>query len=233
MSYSPYSNGVYGVPGQGRQGNISFDLSNNIEMKVKSDKDSTGFKKLSIIDELGFNMSYNTAAKVRPWSDLTVRLRLKWWKGYTFNMNARFATYAYELDENGRPYVGTHTEYGYGRFGRFQGFSQNISYTLTPEKIKKFFGGGDDSDDDDGDYNNDDEGLDTNIESNVDDDMERGKHGAKKSGGKAETDSDGYMKFNIPWSLTFGYGISMRETRRANSTPRPCVTPTASRRRST
>ena len=209
VSYSPYSNGVYGVPSQGRQGNISFDLSNNIEMKVKSDKDSTGFKKLSIIDELGFNMSYNTAAKVRPWSDLTVRLRLKWWKGYTFNMNARFATYAYELDENGRPYVGTHTEYGYGRFGRFQGFSQNISYTLTPEKIKKFFGGGDDSDDDDGDYNNDDEGLDTNIESNVDDDMERGKHGAKKSGGKAETDSDGYMKFNIPWSLTFGYGISM------------------------
>ena len=36
VSYSPYSNGVYGVPSQGRQGNISFDLSNNIEMKVKS-----------------------------------------------------------------------------------------------------------------------------------------------------------------------------------------------------
>ena len=211
VSYSPYSNAIYGVPNQGKQGNITFDLSNNIEMKVKSDKDSTGFKKLSIIDELGFNMGYNTAAKVRPWSDLTVRLRLKWWKGYTFNMNAKFATYAYELDENGRPYVGTHTEYSKGRFGRFQGFSQNISYTLTPEKILKLFGGGDDSDDDDDDYNNDDEGLDTNIESNVDDDMERGKHGAKKSGGKAETDSDGYMKFNIPWSLTFGYGISMRE----------------------
>ena len=210
VSYSPYANSVYGVPGQGMQSNISIDISNNIEMKVKSDKDSTGFKKLSIIDELGFQMSYNAAAKVRPWSDLAVRLRLKWWKNYTFNLNARFATYAYELDENGTPYVGTHTEYSKGRFGRFQGFSQNISYTLTPEKIRKFFGGGSDKEEDDR-TNNDDEGLDTNIESNVDDDMERGKHGARDRGGKAETDEDGYMKFDIPWSLTFGYGITMRE----------------------
>lgn len=30
-------------------------------------------------------------------------------------------------------------------------------------------------------------------------------------GGKAETDADGYMRFNMPWSLTFGYGITMRE----------------------
>ena len=33
----------------------------------------------------------------------------------------------------------------------------------------------------------------------------------KRSGGKAETDEDGYMKFSMPWSLTFGYGITMRE----------------------
>lgn len=213
VSYSPYSDGMYGVPSKGKTGNISFDFSNNIEMKVKSDKDSTGFKKLSIIDELGFNMSYNMAAKVKPWSDLTVRLRLKWWKNYTFNMNAVFATYAYELDENGNPYVGNHTEYGYGRFGRFQGMSQNISYTLTPEKIRKFFNGGDDDEEDDRSDRNTsyDEGLDTDIESNVDDDMERGKHGAKEKGGKAETDDDGYMKFSMPWSLTFGYGITMRE----------------------
>ncbi len=211
VSYSPYSDGIYGVPGQGKTGSVTFDFSNNIEMKVKSDKDSTGFKKLSIIDELGFNMSYNMAAEVRRWSDLTARLRLKWWKNYTFNMTAVFSTYAYELDENGTPYVGTRTEYSYGRFGRFQGMSQNISYTLTPEKIRKFFGGGDDEDDKKNNANNDDEGLDTDIESNVDDDMEKGKHGAKSDGGKAETDEDGYMKFSMPWSLTFGYGITMRE----------------------
>lgn len=211
VEYSPYANGLFGVPSRGKTGSITFDVSNNIEMKVKSDKDSTGFKKLSIIDELGFNMGYNMAAKEKPWSDLTVRLRLKWWKNYTFNLNAVFATYAYELDENGTPYVSNHTEYSKGRFGRFQGLSQNISFTLNPEKLKKWFGGGDDEKEDEEDTEND-EDNDTGVESNIDDDMVNGQKSAKKkNSGKAETDEDGYMKFSMPWSLTVGYGISMRE----------------------
>lgn len=211
VEYSPFENGLFNVPSRGKTGSVTFDLSNNIEMKVKSDKDSTGYKKLSIIDELGFNMGYNMAAKEKPWSDLTVRLRLKWWKNYTFNLNAVFATYAYELDDNGRPYVSNHTEYSKGRFGRFQGLSQNISFTLNPEKLKKWFGGGNDEEDATEDDNNT-EDDDTGIESNVDDDMVNGQNGArKKNAGKAETDADGYMKFSMPWSLTFGYGITMRE----------------------
>ena len=209
VEYSPFANSLFGVPSRGKTGSITLDVSNNIEMKIKSDKDSTGFKKISIIDELGFNMGYNMADKLRPWSDLQVRLRLKWWKNYTFNLNAVFATYAYELDENGNPYVGTHTEYSRGRFGRFQGMSQNISFTLTPEKLKKWFGGGDDDEEEE----EEDDNLDnTDIETNVDDDLVRGQHGARdEDAGKAETDEDGYMKFSMPWSLTFGYGISMRE----------------------
>ncbi|MFA6728479.1 MAG: putative LPS assembly protein LptD [Prevotella sp.] len=214
VSYSPYSDGLYSVPGKGRSESITWDVDNNLEMKVKSDKDSTGFKKISLIDELGATMSYNAAADYHRWSDLSVRMRLKWWKNYTFNFNGVFSTYAYELDQNGKPYVSNHTEFGKGRFPRFQGMSQNISYTLTPDKIKKLFHHGDDE----GESKNknkknssqDDEGTDTNIESNIDPDMEKGKHGAQKTG-KAETDEDGYMKFSMPWSLTFGYGISMRE----------------------
>ena len=215
VSYSPYQNALYGVPGKGKSGNISFTLGNNLEMKWRDKNDS--LKKVSLIDAFDVSMSYNTAAKVRPWSDMNINLRLKWWKNYTFNMNAVFATYAYEMDENGNVYVGNHTEWGKGRFGRFQGMSQNFSFTLNPEKLKKLFGGG--SDEDDKDKNkrkdDDDEGMDTDIESNVDDSMEKGKTGAKKSGGgKAKTDSDGYMAFKMPWSLTFGYGITMREDTR-------------------
>ena len=214
VEYSPYAGQLYGVPGKGKTGNISFDLSNNLEMKVKSDKDSTGFKKISLIDELGLSMSYNMAAKEKPLSDLTMRIRLKWWKNYTFNMTAVFASYAYELDQNGHPYVGNHTLWGMGKFGRFQGTSQNFSFTLTPDKLKKWFGGGSSDDDDKKDKNKDDEeGTDTDIESNVDDTMINAQRGAKKKsgGGKAATDQDGYMRFSMPWSLTFGYGITMRE----------------------
>ncbi len=216
VEYSPYSDQLYSVPGKGKTGSISMDLSNNLEMKIKSDEDSTGFKKISLIDELGASMSYNMAASYHKWSDLSMRLRLKWWKNYTFNMNAVFATYAWDLDENGKPYVGNHTEWGRGRFGRFQGMSQNISYTLTPEKIAKLFGGGSDEDKDNKNKDNNDdsdEGIDTDINSNVDDEMIKAQNGAKKKsgGGKASTDDDGYMRFSMPWSITFGYGITMRE----------------------
>ena len=210
IEYSPYQDELYSVPGKYKTEMISWDVSNNIEMKIKSDKDTTGYKKISIIDELGASMSYNAAADYHRWSDLSMRLRLKWWKNYTFSMNAQFATYAYELDANGKPYVGNHTEWGYGRLPRFQGMSQNFSFTLNPEKLKKWFGRKDDKDDDK--VSVDSDGPDTNIESNMDDDLEKGKYAAKKKRGNiAETDDDGYMSFNMPWSLTIGYGITMRE----------------------
>ncbi len=207
VEYTPYRS----APGKGKTGSISFSIDNNIEMKIRSEKDSTGFKKISIIDQLAASMSYNMAAKERPLSDLMTNIRLKWWKNYTFNLNAVFATYAYELDDNGRPYVGTHTEYSKGRFGRFQGMSQNISYTLSPEKLRKLFGGGKD-DDDKKKKDGDDDDDDTGVETNVDPTLQKGQNGARKeNAGMAETDDDGYMKFSMPWSLTFSYGVTMRE----------------------
>ena len=199
VEYSPYTGTLYGVPGKGKTGRISWDIKNNIEMKIRSDDDSTGFKKISIIDELGASMSYNFAAKERPWSDLSTRLRLKLSKSYTLNLNAVFATYAYEADSVGaRPYIGTRTEYSKGRFGRFQGISQNLSYTLDNKKVANFFKWlrGERVKKDDKDKK-DNESYDSGVETNLDDKMEAGKHG--------------YMAFNVPWSLSIGYGITMRE----------------------
>ena len=214
VEYSPYSNGLFGVPGRGKTGSVAFDISNNIEMKVRTDNDST--KKISIIDELGASMSYNFATDIRPWSDLQTRLRLKLTKNYTFNLNATFATYAYELDENGNPRVSDRvTRYSQGKFGRFQGMSQNISYTLDNKKVMNFFKWlkGEKVKKDDKEDGRDDEDEDYfDPDTNEDKTLQEGQRGAKKeNAGKAETDEDGYMKFSLPWSLSFGYGISMRE----------------------
>ena len=119
VEYSPYEGAVYGYPGKNMSQNISFSIDNNIEMKMKSDKDTTGYKKISLIDQLGASLSYDVANK--KWSDLSMNLRLKLTKSYTFNMNASFATYAYQFDENGNVVVGDRTEWSYRRFGRFQG----------------------------------------------------------------------------------------------------------------
>ena len=224
VTYSPYQGSLYGVPGQGMTGSLSMDVSNNLEMKIRSEKDSTGYKKLSLIDELGASMSYNFAAKTKPWSDLNMRLRLKLSKNYTFSMNAVFATYAYEFDENGNVYVGDRTEYSYGRFGRFQGTSQNISYTFNNQTFKKWFGGGSDKpdknkDDDEDDLYDEDEDRDTN-DTNLDPDLMRGQRGARRQTKEGETDEDGYLKFSIPWSFSVSYGVTMRENTAAPINPR-------------
>lgn len=215
VTYSPYSNSLYGVPSQGMTGSVSLDVSNNVEMKVRTRNDSTN--KISLIDELGGRLSYNMAAKTRPWSDLNMRLRLKLTKSYTFSLNATFATYAYEIDDKGNVRVGDRTEWSYGRFGRFQGMSQNLSYTFNNEVIKRWInwlGGkgrsktGNTTADEDEDYEDEDSATDRNV----DPDRKAAKRAPNKdSKENAEIDEDGYLKFKFPWSFTVSYGVNMRE----------------------
>lgn len=219
--YSPFSNGLYGVPGRGKTGSISMSLSNNVEMKVKSDADSTGEKKISLIDELSGSLSYNMAAKTQQWSDLSTRLRLKLSKRYTFSMAAVFATYAYKFNEDGSVVVGDRTEWSYGRFGRFQGMSQNLSYTFNnntfKKKDRKKGKAADKRGDTDEDY--EDEDFDDGGDSNVDPDLVKGKQG--NDGKNTSTvGEDGYTRFSIPWSLSVSYGISMRENRQGKINPK-------------
>ena len=216
VSYSPYAGSLYGTPSQGKTGSVNFGLSNNIEAKIKDRNDS--IKKVSIIDELGANISYNLAAKTQPWSNLSTSLRLKWGKT-TFNMNAVFNTYAYEFDKNGNVIVGNRTEWSYGRFGRFQGMSKNLSYTFNnqtfkklKDSIRKLFGHGDDIEDEaDEDMDDDDDLDDDDLETNIDDPNRR-NNGKKDSSGDG-LDEDGYMKFQMPWSFSISYGITMAEDR--------------------
>ena len=215
VEYSPYTLGAYSPPSKGKGGVVSFDLSNNLEMKIKSEDDTTGYKKISLIDELRLGMSYNFAADIRPLSDLSATLRLKLSKSYTLNLSSTFASYVYEADSVGAtPRLSEHTTYwGLGKIGRFQGLSQNLSYTLNNEKVMNLIKWlkGEKVEKKDKKRQNDDEWED-DVETNIDKDMEKAKHAAKKeSGSKADTDEDGYMTFKMPWSVSLGYGISMRE----------------------
>lgn len=214
VRYSPFSGMMYGTVGQGMTGSVTMDVANNIEMKVRTDKDSTGYRKISLIDELGGSLSYNMAAKRRPWSDLNLRARIKLTKKYTYSMNAVFATYAYEKDENGRVYVGDHTEWSRGRFGRFQGTAQNISYSISNETFRKLFGKKHrttTSDDELDEELDEEEETDPTMQ-NVDPDRKKGKTGANQES-NGDVDEDGYLKFSLPWSINIGYGVTIRENR--------------------
>ena len=217
VEYSPYQGAMYGVPGKGKSGSISLSVGNNVEMKVRSDKDSTGVRKISLIDELGGSISYNMAAKSKPWSNLSTRMRLKLTKNHTFNLNATWATYAYEFNDAGNVIVGDRTEWSYGRFGRFQGMSQNLSYTFSNNTLNEWKGkfndlknklAGVSADESDTDGETEDAGTDNGLSNDS---------GASVA---ARTDDDGYTEYTLPWSLSFSYGISMREDTRAKINPK-------------
>ena len=214
VEYSPYQGAIYSYPGRGKTGSISFDIGNNIEMKIKSDSDSTGVKKVSIIDELGANLSYNLAAKQQPWSNLSTRLRLKWGK-FALNLNTTWMTYAYEFDQNGNVVVGNKTEWSYGRFGRFQGMSKNLSYTFNNQSWKKWVKGfrklfyGEDDEEEVTADNNLEDGMEL-------DNPDNDKQGENKKENSDGLDENGYMKFSIPWSFSVSYGITMAEDRSRN-----------------
>ncbi|MBO5921477.1 MAG: LPS-assembly protein LptD [Bacteroidaceae bacterium] len=216
VEYSPYQGSMYGIPSKGRTGSISLSVSNNVEMKWRMKNDS--LKKVSLIDELGGSLSYNLAAKTRPWSNLSTRLRLKLTKSYTFSFNATWATYAYEFNDRGQVVVGERTEWSYGRFGRFQGMSQNLSYTFnnkTLDNIKGLFAKIFDR----GAQQEDEEGEDASGDVAVKEEKEQVTSFKKSRTEKtknAELDEDGYMPFKLPWSLTFSYGINMAEDRSAD-----------------
>lgn len=217
VKYSPYSGGLYGYPSGTKQGLVTMSVSNNLEMKVKSDRDSTGEKKISLIDELSGTLSYNLAAKERPWSDLSTRLRLRLTQKYTFSLSASFATYAYKFNENGQVVQGDRTEWSYGRFGRFQGMSQSLSYTFNNQTFKKLFDfltGKKSANSAKKEVNDKDEDEEKDGEdANVDPELRQARSGGAKKKEKAKTDADGYMAFSMPWSVTVSYGISMYEDR--------------------
>ena len=199
--YSPFSGQPFGVPSREGSGTVNFSLSNNLEMKYKNKNDST--KKVSLIDELGGSMSYNMAAKEKPWSDLNLTLRLKLTKSYTFNMNASFATYAYEFDKSGNVIVGNRTEWSYGRFGRFQGYGSSFNYTFNNDTWKKWFGK--------------DKKEETDKKGKEDEEDAEGVEGEdgikEKKVEKAKADADGYQVFKMPWSLSVNYSFNIREDR--------------------
>ena len=93
--YSPFKDAMFGPPGRGKQGSINFAVENNVEMKIRSDADSTGERKISLIEKLGFNISYNLAADSFKWSDLNVGLNLRLSKSYSLILNGIFDVYTY------------------------------------------------------------------------------------------------------------------------------------------
>lgn len=213
VQYSYFDGYSMGTTSRGKSGSINFSFANNLEAKIRTDKDSTGYKKISLIDNLTTNISYNLVADSMRWSpSIPVNATFKFGKNTTMNLNAQFDTYMY--DENGRAYNKPRWEVG--KFPRLQSTGYSWSYQLNNQKLAKLFGrgGGDDEDDDDDDdLEMDEDGFnDGYVEEDLDPTsiqaMQRAQEkNAKKAPKRRKGSDDGYMIWSVPWTLNFSYSM--------------------------
>lgn len=128
---------LYGIPSSQKSGSLNFSLSNNLEMKVRSKKDTiTGTQKIMLIDNLSFSSSYDLARDSLNWSNLSVSGRTTLFKKIQINYGSSYSPYA--ADSLGR----TLNKFQYSvnkKLFRFNNsnWTLSVGYDLTPKKTAK------------------------------------------------------------------------------------------------
>ena len=93
QTYSPYAQNAYSVPSSGRAMSMNFSLSQNLEMKVLSKRDTSGVKKIKLIDELRASGSYNFLADSMRLSTISLSFRTTLFNNFGINLSATLDPY--------------------------------------------------------------------------------------------------------------------------------------------
>ena len=223
VRYNRFQGQMYGTPSTGNVGSLSFSLGNNLEMKIRNDKDTTGkspYKVVSLIDNLSISGGYNFMADSMNWSNFNVNLRIKLPKplNYTINLSGQFDPYLYSLNANGTPVRTNRRCWQEGKFLHFKGTGMSFSYTFNNDLFKKWFNGeGKEDKKKDGlpDFDPDDPYA-TNPETgefwSEEDRAAKRKENLDKQHEKVDVDDEGYIFAEIPWSLTVNYSVRYGES---------------------
>ena len=98
VKYSPYTGALYGVPSSGRNASVSFSMAQTLEAKIRSDEDTTGVKKVKIIDDFSFSLSYNFLADSMKLSQ-SIPVRIRSSIIPKFGINISMTLDPYEVDK--------------------------------------------------------------------------------------------------------------------------------------
>ena len=198
VRYSYFQHGLYGNAPSGKSGTLSFNIANNLEAKVKSENDSTGFKKISLIENFTLSQSCNLAADSMKWSNLNTSIMLRLVRGFNLNLSATWDVYKYALNEAGTPVrINKLRLFNGGGWGRLSSTGTSFSYTFNNDTFKRKR----DTKKDDDNKQKPQEKLNRGDKEGVDED----------EGGGQTTDLeliDGYAKWDCPWSLTLNYSLA-------------------------
>jgi lipopolysaccharide assembly outer membrane protein LptD (OstA) len=217
QKYSIFEQGLYGGPSAGEQASIGFSVDNNVELKLKSSKDTTGNgeRKLAVLQGLTFSSSYNFVAPEKKLAPINFSGRSQFTEKLGLNFSGVFSPYAvdnvaittgtgineiktYSLQEVDR-YV-----WNDGKIPRLTNFSFSFDYSLNPEALKK-------------------------RNENIDATKEQGATQVRTQEQNDQLaaisrDPNAFVDFNIPWNFAFSYSfnysnpLSDRKTRTISNT---------------
>jgi hypothetical protein len=174
VSYSPFDIGIYGQPNATESGNVTMNLINNLEMKIKTKRDTTGtgFKKIKVIENFSAATSYDIFKDENNWSTLRLSGRTQIFKNLNLNYNATYDPYDYDTSGTVLDNSQWSAASGLGRFSR-------TSLTATKSLKSKVAAKGD----------------------------KKSDLGTARELEQVNANIDGYIDFNIPWSLYLSYNL--------------------------
>jgi hypothetical protein len=187
--YSIFEQSLFGGPGSGKSGMINFSLNNNLEMKVRSNKDTTSdFRKIKLLESLTLNTSYNMLADSMNWSPLTASARTTLFEKFNISLCSTLNPYA--LDSIGRISK------------NFQYSLNNVPFRLTNARASLSFSlkGGSKKD-------GDDSGQQGQLTGGQLIGADSGDPMFGQAIGTQYSDMD-YIDFNVPWSLRVDYSFN-------------------------
>ena len=114
-------------------------------MKVKSDQDSTGYKKVSLIENFTIGQSYNFAADSMNWSNINTSIMLRLVKNFNLSLSATWDPYTYRLNSSGSPVRVNVPRWKAGKgWARLSSTGTSFSYTFNNDTFRRKKGNGTD-----------------------------------------------------------------------------------------
>jgi len=135
--YSIFQGGIYGNSPNGRAGVVQFSISNNLEIKVRTPKDTiTPVKKVKLIENFQLSISHDIAKDTLKWSKFRLSGRTRLFNNLDLSYVGLFDPYivdslgknlnVFEYDENGRLFRKTRNEW-----------ATSLSWSLNKSTFKK------------------------------------------------------------------------------------------------
>ncbi len=177
IKYSIFEEGVYGSPNRSRSERLGISVLNNLEMKVRTDKDSTGSKKITIFENLGFSTDYNTILDSLNWSPISVNGRTRIGRLFTLQFNGTLDPYAFDTTSNGSPFkINRSWRDETGKYVRLTNgnVALNLGFKGGQKKPKE---------------------------------KRKSKYATDEEMEYINSHPEEFVDFNIPWSINFSYNI--------------------------